>query len=506
MLRMRRATLLVALLAAPVLAQGKPYESPLGFRLKLPKGHVVDTPDPKDRIVLGKFRIPTEGFQCEAWVVRYRKTAAVTTGGDAGADGADDAAAPQSMKDAAIASFNAAHSLRELLDLRLGKDRMDCKPSQEKPVQWKGIAAVRVFEGTGPHDAGHALRAYVADDGVEEFGIVGLGPRGKEWDKALLQMAESLEFFAPTNVSAVKVDASLRDPDFRQQVRAKLQPGWEAHDTANFILISNCPNKAVIQGLLTDLEIMRTCYLERFPPIGPMEKVSLVRVFKSYEEYAAYGKLDGAIGHFSPLDDELVLFDPGKKIPKRSEWLKDVDTAEVLYHEAMHQYLHEANGMLAPASWFNEGFGEVFAGAVLDRRKGAVTKIDRNKGRMIWIKRSQKTGGWPDLRAFVKMTQTDFYGPSVYQNYAFGWAFCHFLEEQRKDPKGNKEWGAIPDQYLANLRAVTDEYRKQLPDDAPKDWIMAVRFPIQEEAFRRTFEKTDWGKIEAAWIAAMKKW
>ena len=125
------------------------------------------------------------------------------------------------------------------------------------------------------------------------------------------------------------IAANLRDPEFRQQVRSKLMKGWEAHDSENFILISNCSNKAIITKLVQDLEIMRKCYLERFPPIGPMEKVSLVRVFKNYDEYAAYGKLPGAIGHFSPLDDELVLFDPGTKIPKRSEWLKDVDTAEV---------------------------------------------------------------------------------------------------------------------------------------------------------------------------------
>jgi hypothetical protein len=45
-----------------------------------------------------------------------------------------------------------------------------------------------------------------------------------------------------------------------------------------------------------------------------------------------------------------------------------------------------------------------------------------------------------------------------------------------------------------------------MPDDAPKDWILAVQFDIQEKAFDKTFVDTDWGALEKAWIAAMKKW
>ncbi len=501
---MRRAlpfVLFVAFVSVKVLAQGKLFESPQGYRLKLPRSAAEQTLDPKERIVRGMFQLEVDKERCVLWIVRYRKAAAAVTGGESKPEAGGDA--PLSMKDATIAAYNDVHALQELLDLRTGKGKYTTAASDRKPIQWAG-KPVRTIDGD--HGGKPVLRAYLLDDGVEEFGLLGFGVRGKTWDSLLEDIAQSLEFFAPDQAAAPAGAADLRDPGFRQQVRSRLQKGWEAHDTDNFILISNCANKAVIQKLLVDLEIMRKCYLERFPPVGPMEKVSLVRVFASYEEYASYGKLDGAIGHFSPIDDELVLFDPGKKIPKRSEWLKEVDTAEVLYHEAMHQYLHEANGYLAPASWFGEGFGEVFAGAVLDRRKEVVTKIERNKGRMTWIKRSQKNGGWPDLRAFVKMTQREFYGPSVYQNYAFGWAFCNFLEDQRKDQKGNKEWGAIPDRYLASLREITDGYRKQLPDNAPKDWIMAVQFEIQEKAFDQTFAGTDWSALEKAWIDAMKKW
>jgi hypothetical protein len=180
---------------------------------------------------------------------------------------------------------------------------------------------------------------------------------------------------------------------------------------------------------------------------------------------------------------------------------------DILYHEAMHQYFFYANGHLAPASWFNEGFGEVFGGSVPDRRKQEIARVDKNKFRLFWIKQSQRIDRWPDLRAFLKMTQGEFYGPSQMQNYAFAWSFCYFLEQHRKDPKGNKEWGAIPDNYLANLRAATKKKREDLGIDAKnKEWLVAYTNELQGKAFDATFKDVDLVALEKAWIEAIKKW
>lgn len=495
---MRRILPLLLTVAGTLHAQARTFEHPDGFRCKLPRNAKQTTLDPKERIVLGAF----ETEQLKVWIVRWAKGAGPTTGAG-GADAED----PKSFKEQALAAYNRIHSLQELIKARFGPDRYDpMKPSDRKAPKTKDDREMQVFEFTN-HDKVWA-RAYLCDDGVQQFGVIGFGLLEGALERELEQVVRSFELGAATVAPAgeVEIAAGLRNPDYRREVRQRMPQGWEAHDTDNFVLITNVKDKRVITSMLTDLEIMRKCYTERFPPIGPMEKVSLVRVFASYKEYTDYGKLPGALGHFSPLDDELVLFDPGKKVPKRLEWLKDIDPMMVLYHEAMHQYLHEANGLLMPASWFNEGFGEVFGGAQLDRRKGEVRKLDKNSLRLDYIEASQKTKRWPDLRAFVKMTQPTFYGPSVYQNYAFAWAFCYFLEEHRNDPKGNKEWAAIPERYLENLRQVTAEFRADLPENAPKDWILAMQFAIQDKAFERTFKDTDWAELEKAWIAAMEKW
>ena len=93
-------------------------------------------------------------------------------------------------------------------------------------------------------------------------------------------------------------------------------------------------------------------------------------------------------------------------------------------------------------------------------------------------------------------------------NYAFGWAFCYFLEKERAKSKGkrNEEWAAIPDVYLKNLRAATDEYAKKVPAGAPKGTLLRFAIPVQKKAYERTFENTDFEKLQAAWVAAMKSW
>jgi hypothetical protein len=141
---------------------------------------------------------------------------------------------------------------------------------------------------------------------------------------------------------------------------------------------------------------------------------------------------------------------------------------------------------------------------VPDRSKGRIQRIDRNKFRMWWILQA-KGRTFPPLRPLLQKSLAEFYQPaSALQNYAFAWAFCHFLELERRDPKGNKEWGAIPDRYLHNLRAATEQARG---GSSGKGWSTpAVELQIQKDAFQRTFAGMDLEPLEAAWGAAMKRW
>src|SRR5262245_36709352 len=127
-----RPLLAVALLLAPVLsAQAKGFESPRGFRLKLPKGFREQALDPTEQLVRGAF---ADGSGQQFWVVRWAKPG---TGPTTGGGEAEGESPPQSLKDAAIEAYNKAGSLQELLDLRLGEGRHAVQASARKPVPTK---------------------------------------------------------------------------------------------------------------------------------------------------------------------------------------------------------------------------------------------------------------------------------------------------------------------------------------------------------------------------------
>ncbi|MGE3175223.1 MAG: DUF1570 domain-containing protein [Planctomycetota bacterium] len=535
------ASLAFALLfvLSPLSAQGRTrFEDPSeGYRLYVSKAIKPVPTEPNERQVLakwgGKLEFKEKEWRgeadCTVMLVRIRKSKGPATGADAdddddeeggeGEDG-DKAKEPQSIRSQSIEKLNSGTTPAQFLKRRGFKH--DLGPVEdEREVESKDDVryVVQQIKGTAFDDRVYQykevpiIRTYLMEDDQEYFGLVTTGPFLDPFREIVLDMARSLERIQLGAVDATESDASLGNLGFREQVRRKLVDGWEAFDTDHYIFVTNTRNKKLIDDILVDLELMRTEYIKRFPPVEGVDLeqvISAVRFCETYEDYQAYGGPPGTGGYWNFVDEELVLVDVltlDKKILKENPNLKNIKVLDVLYHEAMHQYFYYANGNLAPASWFNEGFGEVFAGSVPDRRKSEIKRVERNRFRMAWIKQCQKKDAWPDLRAFLKMTQSEFYGSSILQNYAFGWAFCYFLEEQRQDPKGNPAWGAIPDNYLRNLREATVQKRKELNiDEKDKEWLVPWTNELQEVAFHKTFDDVDLIELEKAWIAAMKSW
>ncbi len=495
-----------------------------GFSIRLPRFLKAQPREPHEEQILakfaGKFESPDRFLKGEQeltlLVVRIRKSQGPTTGSKEEQEKEEERG--KSFGEQSKEHLNAGTTLSEFLKHRswkhdLGKSTLKRAPKCRIGAKYD-IAEIRgtAFNEARWEDRDYPIiRTFSVEDEQEIFGVVVLGPGVGPFEDLISKCVQTLERFAPGTTARTGPDpyegSALRDLDRRRRVRSRLVKGWTAHDTENFILITNSTNKKLIQDVLIDLEVMRKEYEKHLPPLEPVTTVSAVRICASYDDYLDYGAPDGTGGYWSPLDEELVLFEPGRAIPKVRPWLKEVDPVAVMYHEAMHQYLHYSNGMVPPTSWFNEGYGEVFGGAEVDRRKQEIQRIDKNKFRMKWIKLMQKQKAWPDLRSVVKMSQGEFYGMSALQNYAIGWAFCYFLEQERKKEKGrNEAWAAIPTNYINALRAATKKRMEKMPDDAPKDWIMAYTDEIQEEAFEAAFANIDFDALEQAWIEAMKKY
>ena len=86
-------------------------------------------------------------------------------------------------------------------------------------------------------------------------------------------------------------------------------------------------------------------------------------------------------------------------------------------------------------------------------------------------------------------------------------AHVHWRYTMRKDAKGNKDWGALPDVYLKNLREATRKKREQLKiDEKDKKWLLPLQDELQKAAYEATFGTVDLVALRKAWIKAMASW
>lgn len=490
------------------------------YEMRVPKWLTAIPTKPGDQQILlqlgGTSRSRHRDFDgevpLELMLVRIRKQAGAVTGGG------EEEIELKSFSEQRVAELNAGKTLPEFLERRSLRKDVHRNPDYfRKPVTDHLDRPFQVFEFTEHARSGARvlIRAFVVEDDAEIFGLVATGIGVTAFESDIERIVRSLKPADSSDTEATEDEyagSELRDLEKRQRIRAALPEGWRAFDTENFVLVTNVQRQKVVDDMLVDIEVLRAAFLERFPPApdADMSPVSTVRLCDGYDEYLRYAgqHMDGTGGYWSPLEEELVIFNPERRIPKARPWLKDVDPITVLYHEAMHQYFHYSNRQLAPGTWFNEGYGEVFAGAKVDRRKLEITDLEPDKLRLKMIRAELKRLGAPDLRMVLIQPKHDFYGPGVLVNYANAWSICYFLEMERRKPerRRNQDWADLPDVYLKHLREITARYRAELPENAPDDWIMAYTDEIQREAVELALQTVDEEELEAAWLKEISKW
>ncbi len=546
--------ILPVLLAAPAAAQ--PLKTVTnkkqGFKVKLPR-FVKETPTQPDEIqIIAKYkgskevkarsgyyysdpktgkRKKTRPEELEIWIFRIEnpksaksKMAPVTgSGGTRQPKAKSKTEKNESIGDALKRRKNSGRTVKEFFDRRFSgistqlQEKRQSPPWRDKDKNEFQILKLPTRPGQASQLQCFVIEHDVPHFGHELFGMVWKSSRMGEFQKYIAPCVKSLRREATRGTVYAKADpykdSQLRSIPKRREIRSRLVKGWYAKDTENFILITDMPNSSsnhqLLRDMMIDLETMRKEYEKRFPPIAPFDVVCTVRVCNSYDGYIRFSEKPGTGGYWNPIDEELVLFNPVGKVRKQA-WLKLVKPKETLYHEAMHQYFHYANGELPPASWFNEGYGEYFGGAKTDRYQKKIISINKNQLRWQLIKKDKKDKKWPLIKRMLPMTQQVFYSRTskdypVMNNYAFAWAFCYFLEKERSNRNGNKEWAAIPDKYLKNLRKAADEIVGKLGAKA-KGSMMRFAIPIQRRAYQLTFSGTDFDKLQADWVAAMKSW
>jgi hypothetical protein len=429
-------------------------------------------------------------------------------------EGAGDAnGKPTTVREAMEAQSRVA-SWREFTE-RLGPWRLEEDPK-------KAGHFTMVFTGQwglrGTMPTGTLVRK---QEGSDVFGVwgVALSEYGKQMQAQVGKVAGTMRLAAEDSSEAAaaaieKLYASgqFRAVDFRKQARGELAKGWKALDTENFLIVHHSKNEALIRRIARDIEAMRLVYLAAFPPTGAMDRLAIVRICRTKEEYHQYGGPPSSGGYWHPGNEELVFFDYSytrktldddeRKRLGRAK-LTDDDSLLVLYHEALHQYMHYAVGEFAPHDWFNEGFGDYFSGAVVGEATGRVLRIDPSPWRIHTAKDMCEHGvGFIPLAEILEAERAKFYHPArVRYFYAGAWSFVYFLKHS-KEAAAHPQWSRLLPTYFEAMKAgYASEIAKVsgTPDLGQKTVAGAV---ARKAALQQALAGIDVAELQKVW----RKW
>ena len=358
-------------------------------------------------------------------------------------------------------------------------------------------------------------------DGNSVFGVYGIGLSLSE--KALqthvAKIAGSLEIAgeetgaaAEAAIDRLYASGKFRGIPFRKKARGELAKGWRAVDTENYLIVHHSKNEGLISQVAREIEAMRALYSELFPPTGPMDSLSVVRICRTRDEYHQYGGPPNTGGYWHQGNEELVFYDYShtqrnldrdERKAQGDRVMTDDDSLLVLYHEAFHQYIHYAVGEVAPHDWFNEGYGDYFSGAVVASNTSRVMRVDPSSWRIHLAKDMCEYGvGFVPLDEILKAERAVFYNPArIRFFYAGAWSFVFFLK-QSKEVALHPQWSKMLETYFTGVKqAFKDEIGKieGTPDLTQKQ---IAGFNARKTALKATLEGLDVPALEKVW----RKW
>lgn len=236
-------------------------------------------------------------------------------------------------------------------------------------------------------------------------------------------------------------DRSQEHKRTRQEVIENIRnlKDWWFVETPNYVICSNLTTRKrrTVDLIQDDIEIMRSAYETFMPPIAEVREVSVVRVFKSVEEYRDYipEAMRWTGGVWMPSRKELVISplaeSRGKEARER--------ILSVVYHEAFHQYLYYALGRMTPPVWYSEGHACFFEGSVISHRRKTV-EVEEEESRLRRVLRTLDDNREFKISTLLGMSYDEFYGSQDMraQYYAMSWGLAYFLRKAAPQyPKQN---------------------------------------------------------------------
>lgn len=281
----------------------------------------------------------------------------------------------------------------------------------------------------------------------------------------------------------------LSDPERRIAARLSLVDGWSAYDGERYIYLVHGLHSQAWKDFDKELMGVRrylTEHLLTHPNQEPKD-VGVVRLCRDRTEYLDFGGIPHAVGYFSPMEDELVLYAGEDPAAFRA----------VMRHESFHQYIYTALGGIPPHIWFDEGYAEFMASAEVGSRR--VVGFQPIEAHLHTLKAMVAEGGpgLMPLEDFLRMSQPEFYdrpGP----HYAQAWIWVDFLVRSDYGMRSSRGEDFIK-RYVRALREGWAFELERAARGEPLSWshLEAVReaalqaalrgfdFEVAERAFQR---------------------
>jgi hypothetical protein len=305
--------------------------------------------------------------------------------------------------------------------------------------------------------------------------------------------------------AAKEKKAGSADEAWILRVRAKIPAGWRYFRRGETVYVhpEAIPGSKV-ENLAARLDAMRKKgYPRLFPgPIPPDAPPAVVKITRDERQYLAYGAPEGSLGYFSARQRELVLFH------KVADWWDTIDSTAVLFHEGFHQYLNQVLDGFSAHPWFEEGFGDFFAGWRLFEGEPRPGEMAARRAAM---DRILDEDAWIPTGTLLGMEWDAFYGrgpeasnPAI--TYPQSWSLVTFLRSGKNGALVDRYYAALKDSVnawrIGEMARAAEEGRSPRPaGEMPGAEAVAIREAVLEQAFRGV----DFEALEQAWLDALTK-
>jgi len=241
-------------------------------------------------------------------------------------------------------------------------------------------------------------------------------------------------------------------------------PGWAktyTAETEDYTVLTSV-SQEYAQQIAFHAKMIRRAYDQVFKDVKKPDRKFPIWVYEDHAAYLKAGSPPGTGGYYNTFLRKLVLF----RRPKMD------DTLQTLYHEALHQYLHDY--LEAAPQWFNEGLGDFFGAYRYVEQSNRKEMVPRPApDRLPFIKKAIQAGVCPPASKLMLMSMQEMYNPRMIGvHYSQAWAMVYFMLEgpNRNYKKTLLDYYKELTKGKDSLEAFDATFGKINMDRFDKDW------------------------------------